>query len=423
MSLVAVGLVLGQLAGTLVVGDRSEVRLRNAIGVPGHDYAEDAETDPSIVLSLHGTRTTFTLGYMARLAEVDLELGSGAQFAISQYGAATVAWHNRRLTLTVSQAGSIGRESFVGLTGPAAIGVPPAPTSTGTPPPTVTPPTGTPGQPTPTPVPAAGVTYVPRAQILYIGTLRSSVGATYAFTRTTYGSALLTYETGGGLDDTSRRAYPFYDGYTGNLSLGHALTHVDSVFARLSSAFTQVETTGGQFFTGDASVGWGHNFSPRSRGSIALGVEYLRSRDRETVAYTNDVFATGTATLVQTTPLRPGSQLDLRASASLGTGYNQLLGVVQEQATVSSGATYTAGRARLTAQVDGAVSLPPSAPDATRAVAGALTFGYSLADPIDVTLGARAVTQVFPASAAAAAAGTQWVIFAGLILRAPPILF
>jgi hypothetical protein len=390
--------VLGQLAGTVTVADRSEARLRS---VPEQSPAVDVETTPGIALTLDGRRTNYGLGYGVRIGLIDLT--RDAQLVMLHMARANFGWAmSRRLRLTLSQDASLGREVVSALTEPA-----PPPTGAEPPPPEVT--------------------FVPRQQIVYMGALRSAAGLTYLIDPRWTTALGAYYEIGGGADTESQRIVPRRHTEGGDLTVTHTLTPADQLLTVVAGSRTKVTTTDSEFHTVSLLETWQHMWSSRTSTRLGAGAAYLRSRDvppdtaleEDPPLETNDsVFAAARAEYATTRSAGGGANLTLTAITGLDTGYNPLLGEVLYQASGSLGATWSRRRLSFDALFVASTTLGQDDAPTVRGFTSSLVGNYVLAEGVEFQAGVRTAGQLLP-DETAPDAPIQWVAFAALSLSAP----
>jgi hypothetical protein len=399
-----VGLV-AQMTVTLTAADRSEARLRSVppgqlTGVaPGSDRrtAIDLTTTPTAGLSFAWPNFEFALGYGVGISKIDVQLHNPV--LVYHSGRAAVSWWNEELRLTLSQDASYGHTTYIGLAPATQLG---------------------PMQPPPT-----TLTYVPYAYDLTVGSLRTTLAATYRIDARTTSSASVFYEVAGGIDDQSelyfrRRRGP---GATANVTYG--LSATDDLGTTVAATITKVPSTGGDFTVVSATETWGHRFSEQTRSTVGGGVTYVRSRPSYAFTYGFTFLPNAGAGITHTIPLESGSTLTLSASGSLGTGFNAVIGVIQYSVYGTTGAEWTNGPFSLGASLSAGQSIrlhPDREPPNTRGVTGSVVAAYTPFEFITFETGARSFW-FFNDAPGATASDPQWVLFAAVTIRAPVISF
>ena len=141
--------LLAQYAGTLDISETSRLAARSTqplptVPAPPREIAiaADASLAPVVRLKLSDRRWDWTFAYTPTLAVTDIELPSYSQPVGMNVGSASVAWHDRRVRLMLSESASYGWEDLGYVYGAPIASQPvvtgPSQTTTGT---------GTSGQP------------------------------------------------------------------------------------------------------------------------------------------------------------------------------------------------------------------------------------------------------------------------------------
>jgi hypothetical protein len=429
-ALLAVGLVLGQLAslspsgyrGTVTVGDRSEVRVRSNVNAPA---SLDLETIPTAVVDLAGRRSSYAIGYGPRVAWIDVNRDSS--FVVMNNGRFSASYWTRRVRWTLTLSGSIGRQTIAGLgvtipltgvvtTEGAAQGaqpgnVPaPAPAPLGTPPP----------QPQ---QPSVSV-YLPPSYPIYSGSFRGSLSVSNTFSRRWVGSLMGFYQMAGGLDfdPFSQLAYPPSRGGGGEALATYTVSRRDALISRLYGDYTYVLTTTNRFVTGTFLESLRHSFSARTTGTLGAGVSLVVRDLTFQRELSGAVVGAGEASIVHASPLHERGDLTMRAAVNVGQGYNPFLANILWQGAATLSAVWARDPVSVGVSASAATSLPFREFDAARVATGAVTFGYRLAKAVVVQTGVRSYAQLLP-SRADATYPPQWVAFVALLLSAPPEKF
>jgi hypothetical protein len=178
--LLAGALLLAQYAGTLDLGQTSRLDARAAqplpqIATPPSEIAlaADASLAVSARLRVSDRRWDWLLSYSPSFGVTDLELSPAAP-VLSNAGTLGVVWHDRSVRLSLSESGSIARETIANLYATPVAGQT-APGSTTTPPGgTTTPPGGTTMQP-------GGTTTQPSTAVGQNGTTNTTAVPTQSF--------------------------------------------------------------------------------------------------------------------------------------------------------------------------------------------------------------------------------------------------
>jgi hypothetical protein len=408
--------LLGQLSGPILgwtgalsLSDRSEARLRS---VAGDGEAIDLETTGLARLDLSFRRAKLVLAYSPRFGYPDVT--RAPELLVVNAGRVGAEWWTKRLRLQIYQDGSVGRQTYLGLAGPATIAAeasPGAAATGGT--------GGTGGGGTTGGAPSS--TYVPRATVLYTASLRTSAGGAYRLDRAWVVAATAGHEIGGGADAASERFLPRRRTEDGSVSVAHELTRRDQLTSRLGTSTSFVATTGGAFVTIDALEIWRHLWSKRTQGTLGAGATYLDAKTDRTSSFHGELLASGLASAVHTIPLRDGT-MGARADVRLATAYNAVLGAVTQQVWASAGAFWAKDRVSASALLDAGETLPQSAPTAARFVGASVITTYAPAKVVRLDVGFRTTAQLLP-DAFGGAIPAQWVAFTAVTVLAPLLEF
>ena len=414
------------LQGLLTLNDRTEARTYATI--PGSpDY--DVETALGAGLSLNTRRTNYFIGYGARLAYLDIGQ-SYATLALMHLGRVGFGWANARWTVGLSVDGSIGTQSTTlgapfafggvgaGAAGPVAA-PPPTPVAGA---PAATANGQTPNAPTPT--------YVPPPEKVYLGSVRGVANVGYAFSHRWSGGIAAGYGLSGGLDDASKSALPPSRVLFASASATTALNARERLGTSLATSYVTVVPTqlagtkqvaGGDFLSVVITESWEHHFSLRTKGSVGLGVAFLRTLATADTRGETDVTGAGFMTLSHADTLGRASTVTYAGSISVGTAYNQVLGAVQTQLSGGLIASWNYHLFTFAASVAGGSSLPLWASDASRVMGGSLVAAYSPARLIAFQVGGRANAQTFPGYSIDYIYPPEWVAFVAVVLSAPAL--
>jgi long-subunit fatty acid transport protein len=334
------------------------------------------------------------------------------QLAINHSGALTVGWSKDQLALTFSVGANYGHRSYLALTPALDVGKAPAQP-------------GGPAQPAPPP-PTQGpvVAYVPLTdEILQVAAFRASVGASYRFDAQWTGTALVYYEISGGVDDRSDFLLPRQHGPGVTLGAGYAIDAQDTLTTTVSGSDIKVPRRGSEFQTITVTETWGHRWDERTNGSVGLG--FVSQRYRPGVGFTwgTSTLPSALGSISHTIPLEQGSALNLGASSGIGTGYNAVTGNVLYNVTAVASAGWTYENFGVASALSYAQSLHlrETDPDTTRNFGASITGTYAPVPLIDFQVGARESWQIVPGPTGDIPA--QWVVFAAIGLRAPPLEF
>lgn len=435
MTALALGLLLGPILaapsfnGVLALGDRTEARTRS-----GYVDGVDLENAPTASVSLTGVKSSYSIGYGPRFVYFDI-FGT-RDLTVSHAGGLRAAFTLRRLSLSFTVDGSIGKVNTAGLLAPISLGLGPAVTVAPQPPPQQTPdepepepmgpPTSSPGG-APTVQPTA---YLLPPGILYIGGLRFGANVGYAFTPRWTTSANASFGMAGGIDFASQQIAPPNRNLSLGLGLSYALSRTDALTTSVFGSYTwvlaplKVEGDPRVRFPGEYRVfgiteGYSHSVTRRTSLSVGGGLNFVNAETGGDS--TNSVNGTAFGGLGHTIPLSGGAFLQLSSAAALGAFYNPVVGAIQQTLSLSGGASWS--YRKWSAGVSGgAASSIPFDENTTRTVTGGANVGYAPTTGVALASGVRVATQAFP-SRFAADVPAQWVAFVSLTLTAPVIRF
>ncbi len=437
MNTLAALVVLGQLAGqapgggapanVFSIGDRTEVRFRSNPIVGGNPTTEDVETVLMSNLAFEGRHESLTLAYYPRFTYDDI---SGERdLTLMHSGRILATWWTPRFRLTGAIDGAIGSQSVVGLASPLGYA-----SDTAT--------TGTAGASL---VPAAlPPAYLPTyVGVLTTGLLRATLSASYLLSRRWSTLSTAYYAMSAGLDWQSQRpsGLPPNLGGGGSELINYSASHRDQLGTQLTGTYVSVlqtptpvgeptTSTAGVYYTLSFAEVYRRMLSERSQAGLTAGVGYLHAPSGLAAGTTTGPTGVGQAFIATAVPLRNDATLALRAAADVGTAYNPIIGVVEEQASAALSVGWVERRMSVVAVGGAAASLPLNTTDATRVVSGSLTIGYRPGDAVQLQTGVRAYAEVLPTlpgvaptTATVTSYPPQWAVFAAIVLTAPSVEF
>lgn len=394
---------------SLSLSDTSVATVRST--ADGNSAALDLTTTPSAVLGLQLQRSLWTLDYTPSLGLVDVMRDSA--FVLMHGAGLMYTWEGQRLRLSFALRGTLGTQSY--LAAATAPAEPITPIAPGGPP---SPPPG--GAPSATP---AEIDFIPQQEIVRTGSITASAGMGYVLSSRWVMAADTSYEIGGGLGD-SAAFIPLYRGPSGTVALTHFFTRRDTLTTSLSSSLITTPERGGRFFTLGVLETWAHRFDEHTNGYIGAGATYLVSRGAATESIDRSLLGAGAVGLSRLYALSGGATLTLSTDAALDTGYNRVLGVVNQRIGASFNASWGLDRTTLGAGAHVSQTLPVDALDSAFSYGFHGTAGYRLSDFIHLQAGGSWSHQVFPHQAAVGAISPdQWSLFFGVAVFAPPLVF
>jgi hypothetical protein len=379
-------LLAADLAGTLTVSDRTEVRVR----VPGTTpelASVDAETALDVEVALAARRWAVSLAYTPRFTLWDVADPAFTPTAL-QGGRAKIEWIGHRARLSVEEDAGYGATSFAGVSlAPSPV----APDEEGPPPPHVQP--------------------VPTAPIIQFVSSTTALRSQLTLRRWTVDTSV-GYQLAGGADAPSRLLLPLQQGPFGEVTADFAAWRRDHVFTKLSAAELTF-SSGPESVLGEADEGWRHLWSRTVSTRIAGGVAEAWEVPAPTAAAELSTYP-----VVEASFERHGEHLDVDVGGRLGPGVNRLIGLVQQevQGTVTASHRYH----RLTTRVFASAlqSLPTNDVNATSFVAGEIGVSYDATKVVALDAGTRGMWQRISPTGVPF---LQSTVFAGVTVHAPRV--
>lgn len=389
-------LVAADLAGTLLLSDRTDARLRatqqtgavvSAQGVAptqnSVQFGFDLSNRPDATLDARNRYWDFRVEYEPSFTLTDLEQSFDLQ--VLNAGAATIQWHDRHVRLTLSEAGSYGQFNSAynfGLTTSPGTGQNGQPATMGQ--------QTTPGVPTSPQVAPAPVT------ITFISsttTLRTDVQADKRTAFNFGGSYIVT----GGINTI---AYPETYGPRFDAGLTYAFSRRDqavtNAYAQAAIFTTEqcISPSGvalNEFCHPEADVaqateGLRHAFDPMTSLTLDAGAALSRTRQKLTDPFGFEVYPVAIGAFQHS--YRGRDKLTLRVDAEYipvidgRSGYTASR--IQGDFTFADN---VAPHIRLTATATAAQTIPPSAPLAATLVSGQVSVDYLVSKILDVSIG------------------------------------
>jgi hypothetical protein len=329
----AAALVLAapDFAATLDVSNRTEVRARGTQGAPPPNPSFDLVDTPLARLRASNRRLELTAGYSIMALLPDVETGVSPQ--LLQAGDVGVAWHDRRVTIRLTEAGQYGYQNSAYLLG----GGPPAPA-----PPSTT--------PVVTPI-GGGVQSLPAPATIQFGSSRTALSTQLVLSRRWNAGMTIDYGVQGGLDAASRAYLPFVHGPRAEASTDYSLTRLDAVTTRVaglrgdasagpcSSAIVTLppnSTCSPTVEEGQVEESWTHKLTRTSDLSAGAGAALVHERLRPQDAFLDKLYPLARAAFTDTVGVEP-DQRRVRVEALLAPVLDVRTGILDEraQATVS----------------------------------------------------------------------------------------
>jgi hypothetical protein len=377
-------LVAAAVTGTVEVGDRSEIRVRDSNEPVGR--VVDLETAPAATLRLHARTWEFILGYSPRLTLRQVD--AAPQVDSLHHGTIAVAWRWPRLTLRLLGDLMWGTQSFTSLvldTSPSS-GPPPVDRL---------------------PLPSA---------IDYVSS-RAGATARIAATRRWTLSSLIELTLGGGRDAASRVVMPLQSGPHGALSAEGALTRKDRLVSTLDAS-RAVFSSGPEDTVVEVTEAWRHTLSRRTASTLGGGAAGVASRAGGGDPLRLRAYPVAEAGLAHRIP---ESRVDALFSLRLAPVVDRLSGLVDERLQGAAALTWSLvpGTA-IRGQLGAAQSIPWTSDGAFTVVLGEAAVTTRAGQWVRLELGTRGAWQW---QRGAGTAPPQWVTFAGATVALPPLRF
>jgi hypothetical protein len=263
--------LLAQSAGTLVLADRAEARARVTQGATptvGYDVVNDA----SARLRVTDRRWDLLLGYSANVIAPDVETSLAP--IVLHFGNTEVAWHDRRLRLSLGEAVTYGQQNAALLQGGGAT---------------------LDGKPV-----AVQALYAPTT--IHFASIRTIGSAQLQLDRRWMTRVMGVYLVSGGLDAAARTVAPYLRSPSVDAVLSYQATRIDWVETRVDGQLSDAEASpcaatihganvttscAPQVQTGQIVEAWRHAVSRSSQLSLGAGASGLRIRLRPTAEYSS----------------------------------------------------------------------------------------------------------------------------------------
>jgi len=386
----AAAVLAADLATTLDLSERSEVRLRSTQQAgAANQLGLDVLEQPEARLYAHDRRWDLTLDYSAQLVLPDLELGLAP--LLLQTGSVGAAWHSREWRLSINEAATYGLQNSAYL-----LSTQPVQSAQSTQP--------VPGQPTPvTPLATA-----PPATILF-GSTRTTGTATYSFDRFTTMTVGGGYFLYGGLDAASQATLPEQTGEQALAVFDRRLTRSDTLETALNAQridFTRtpcIPQTGPidptVLCTPSDELAQGierlrHTLSRTETLTVGAGAAIGAVREQPDVPYHVAYFPVAEALYTRQLE-RVGTQLDregssLSVTARLAPYVDPLTGIVLNALLGNvSLVERLSPQLTLTVTVGASQNLPASDPAAASIARGDVSMDYRVNRRVLLTVGER----------------------------------
>jgi hypothetical protein len=391
-------------------------------------YARRSLVDPSAIMNLEDQlridaelrwpKVQVELGYGPRLTFVDV-LGPGPSPTLWLHsGAARVSLREPRYTLSLTQTGTVGEQDFAQA---GAIASPaPARQAEAT--------TPTPNQPSTQPMVAQSMAtqpmatgstspalnLLPNARAVGVAAEETAANLNMLWTRRWSSDLKASFGFSGGSNDVDRMLLPRQRRAQLDGSLGFDWSRRDRVSTVLTGA--QIVTSNGyEHWLTSASETWAARWAARSDSQFGLGVAF------------QDTTAPGGMRITHWSPIGSANLThamllhDVQVRLQAGLGYapevNVLLGRLQNRLQATSLVTVATTRTAVSLILGAAQTIPTGAPDAATLASAALTFDHEIVRWLSAEMGGQVARQAL--GGAIGSARPTWLLYAGLVARAP----
>jgi hypothetical protein len=386
------------IAATLALSDRTEVRVRQPGDVPT-EPSLDVSTLPEARLALALPQIRGVVRYDPRLTFWDVNQ-VGARPTWLDEGSAHLEWHaSETATLSLDQDASYGGTSFAGLVfNPVQEGTLPR------------------------------VDVIPSSQILQFESSSTTLGTHVTVRRWDFRSDV-GYQLSGGADDASRVLLPLQRGPVEDAVLTYATSHVDHVATTLSASETTF-SSGPRIVLAEGDETWKHAWSAVTETDVTLGFSGSRDQSGPFASATHETNPVAEVDLEERVLSRE-DRVTFRAGARLAPVVNRLLGIVDERIQGTLVSTWIHGPFTVNALGGAQQSVPTDGPNATTLYTGELSLSYAAVADVVFDMGVRGLWQrAAQPLAPDTAAGTtdvveasigQGLVFVGVTFHAPAI--
>jgi hypothetical protein len=352
-------LLLAQ-AMTLSVEDRVELRARSFEG----EERVDAEMRPGATLVASEGTTSYSVAYLPRLTALSL---GAPDFETTLYHVVTASsmFRTRRTAVTLSQSLEYGTRNFRLSLAPAESGGEPDPG----------------GSPVPEPLEAPPNQARVVDETLEFGSTTTTLEVAHARSRRIAELASLGYTASGGLDPSSREAYPLQRSPWLRLGLGVRATRRDTLWTALDGRVVLTDDDRrAELVT--AEERWSRRLDKYFATDLFGGASFTRQTtgDAEPVA---EVYPLAGAAL-----LYDAGRLHASASASLTAAVDRTTGAVDQRALWSVQVSRSLGRATFGVGGSGARSLDMSREGALLSFTANAGAAYKFSSYVSGDLGA-----------------------------------
>lgn len=385
----------------------------------------------AVGLQVDWRQTSLRFGYSPSLNVSPIE-GPDREFYVFHNGEVGAEYRFRHSTFALTEAVGYGRVNFKAQalaarpqTAPQAAAPTPPTDSTD---PGDTPPSDTPAPADPGPgqgsngqVPATDTVATGVDRTIAQQSFTTTASLTHRFSRSTDLNAQVGYTIAGGADRPSRRVYGLVRGPYAGVGVAYMLDLRNSLSWSLNGRLAYplgglplLLVTFGQDYS--------HAFTPRTGGSVGLGVAYSREEQRNG-SQINGIFPTAHASIASSSRVARGTLgfgasaavapvLDLSTvSATSNQAQAQGTPVIDPRLSVGAGIGWSRDRFSSSLDLSTAISLRPGEPSALNGITGGAGIGYDLGANFSFNTGVRGAWQTLEGATVVPPSGS---VYAGI---------
>jgi hypothetical protein len=398
-------MVLLAPVGTLALSDAARVYARRA--ELDEAVAVDVDNTPRLVLGVAWPTTRLDLSYAPRLMWLDVLDERASPTLLLHAGSLQLSSRRPRSLLWLAQTVAVGDETFVGLDGAGGAGDQPI---------------ASPTQPVDdgatTPATSPDLELLPDTTAVSVAEAETSAGLSYDWSRRVASELRASVGLSGGADAEARLVLPRQRTVQIDHSLLLRLSRRDEL--RTALDLTQTRTSNGyDHWLASLTESWSMLFTPSSGGELALGAGTRHTTGPDALS-TAEVLPVGAANAWYLLLAR-GLEARFQWNVGFQPHVDALAGTLQSRVDTSVQAGVTADRSSVRLELGAAQTLPPDAPDASTLLSADLVCEQRLLDWLALQLGGQILRQRARRAGPLAAAGSRWLLYAGLEGRVPEV--
>jgi hypothetical protein len=408
-----VSIALWAAMGSLRISDAARVYARRSfVDEAGIANAEDVLR---IGAGLSWPTLHLELEYAPRLTVVDI-FGSGSSPLLSLHsGSAGLLIRQPRYTLRLTQTGMWGEPDFTQFaavtsaqaTQAAAPMQAPAMDPMANPP---TPVRGASSAPT--------LNLLPSARTLHMAGEETAVDLSVVLARRWRSDTRASYGFAGGADDLARMFWPRQRRAELDQAVAFDWSRRDQLSTLLSGARIEV-SNGYEYWLTSASEAWDTRLSATTGSQLGVGAAFHESTAPDGTSSTH-WGPIGSANLTHMTSLSE-ARVRLQVGLAYAPEINVLLGTLQNRLQGTASAAAVKGHVTVDLILAASQTIPTSAPYAARLASVALDLQYKLSEWLGAELGGQLIQQKL--TSVIASTGGMWLLYVGIIARAPEAKF